>query len=469
MIRIDDVTFYYSAGILLGATESGIEHASLTCAPGTVTLLAGPSGSGKSTLIKLMNGLAPHFHEGELTGLIDVAGYSPSERPLYESIEHSATVFQNPRTQFFTDQVSTELAFGLENLGAPPEQISKRMAKVAAETAIGPWVHRMLRTLSGGQLQRVAYATALMPDTDVVLFDEPTSNLSEDGISMLRDNVAQLKAAGRTIVIAEHRLHVFRELADQVIYVRDGKIVATYTAADFFQLDDETRRHLGLRQLTAPTPVKLPPPTAPGLVIENLRYSVNGTRILNIEHMLFPAGKVTALVGPNGVGKTTLARVLCGLAQPERGATISLQGTALSARQRIASSYIVMQDVGRQLFAESVESEVTLGVREKVDTAAILAAFDLDTLQDRHPHSLSGGQRQRLVMASAMAQRKQVYIFDEPTSGVGIEHLEAIAQQFKQLANSGAVVIVITHDQELVAACADHRQELLPQEANSDD
>ncbi|MDO4685267.1 MAG: ABC transporter ATP-binding protein [Corynebacterium sp.] len=465
MIHVNDLSFHCSAGMLQTATHCGIEHASFTCEPGTVTLLAGPSGSGKSTLISLLNGLAPHFHEGTLSGSVDIQGFNPSTQPLHESSKHSATVFQNPRTQFFTDAVTTELAFALENSGVPAAEIRKRIGVVASETGIQSLLGRHIPGLSGGQLQRVAYAVALMPATNLVLFDEPTSNLSGDGIAMLQQNVTKLKAAGHTIVIAEHRLYAFRELADQVLYIRRGRITNHYRAEEFFALDEATRQALGLRQLTTPRHTQLPAPATPGLEIENLRYSIKGTFILNVDHALFPAGKVTALVGPNGVGKTTLARILCGLVTPDQGASIRYQGNELSTKQRIAASYLVMQDVGRQLFAETAESEVALGLTSTVDSNALLATFDLAEAADRHPHSLSGGQQQRLAMATAMAHQKQIYIFDEPTSGVGYDHLEAIAQQLKSLATSGAVVIVITHDAELIAACADHIQQLDEKEA----
>lgn len=465
MIHANDLSFEYTAGVLQNLTHRGVENLSFTCAPGTITLLAGPSGSGKSTVIKLLNGLAPHFHEGKLQGSLEINGFTPSEHPLHTSSKHCATVFQNPRTQFFTDTVITELAFGLENLGIPGEEIQQHIDTVSEETNISSLLHRKLHGLSGGQLQQVAYATALMPNTDVMLFDEPTSNLSDDGIEMLRGTIAKLKKTGHTIVLAEHRLHPFRNMVDQVLYIRDGRIAQTFTGNEFFQLDTKTRHSLGLRELKTPKlgsiprlPTHAEPSGSEGLEISNLQYTVNKTRVLNIEHLYFPAGKICALMGPNGVGKTTFGRILCGLAQPDRntGAQITLDGTVLSAKQRVAESYIVMQDVGRQLFAETVASEVTLGIRHPVDTESLLADMDLASLADRHPHSLSGGQRQRLVIATAMAHRKRVYVFDEPTSGVGIEHLEAISKQFRSLADAGAVIIVITHDAELVQACADY-------------
>ena len=204
-----------------------------------------------------------------------------------------------------------------------------------------------------------------------------------------------------------------------------------------------------------PTPPRSPDAwTAggPGLKVKDLRFSYRGgPAVLDIDELDFPAGRISALVGPNGAGKTTLARVVCGL---ESADTVLLDGKKLGAAARRAASYIVMQDVSRQLFAESVEQEVGLGLGE-VDAAVLLEAVGLAGLEERHPQSLSGGQRQRLVIASALARRPRVCVFDEPTSGVGREHLLAIAGLMRQMANDGVVVIVITHDDELVEACAD--------------
>ncbi|MDN5964433.1 MAG: ATP-binding cassette domain-containing protein, partial [Actinomyces sp.] len=206
--------------------------------------------------------------------------------------------------------------------------------------------------------------------------------------------------------------------------------------------------------------------TSRGLVLDQVRFSYGRNRVLDIDHLEFPAGRICVLVGDNGAGKTTLARLLCGLVREDRGSRITLDSRPASARTRTASSYIVMQDVHRQLFSETVRAEVTLGLsrseRREVDPEDLLARFGLSELAERHPLSLSGGQKQRLVLASAMACHKAVHIFDEPTSGVDERHLVGIAAQLRELADQGAVVIVITHDLELLDACADRIVTLRP-------
>ena len=174
-------------------------------------------------------------------------------------------------------------------------------------------------------------------------------------------------------------------------------------------------------------------------------------------------GEVIALIGANGAGKTTLVRALCGLAAPS-GGTISLDGRPASRRQRRAACALVMQDTGRQLFSDTLAGELTIGASDATGEAGeqLLADFDLAHLGDRHPPSLSGGQKQRLVIAAARATRRPVVILDEPTSGVDARHLDSITATLRRIADEGAAVIVVTHDGEFAAACADRLITLTP-------
>ncbi len=444
---------------------------SFQCRPGELTLLCGASGSGKSSVLRLINGLIPHFNEGDLTGRIEVCGRSVPDLPLAMLGTDSATVFQNPRNQFFTPEVRAELAFRGENEGLDPVVIGQRAQAALAKVKATDLATARFTELSGGQLQKIACAQALASQTPVLLFDEPTSNLAPGAIAEFAALLAELKAAGHTVVIAEHRLYFLRGLADQVLLLAGGRIAERFTGAEFFALDEAARRRLGLRSLTAPLlPPRAPrsdtaaaPAPGPGdLLLQNLGFGYRNRPVLRIDRHIFRAGRVTALIGDNGVGKSSLARVLCGLAKPDRGSRIGLAGRDCSPAALNRASYIVMQDVHRQLFAETVRREITLGARSGISGTAerLLDRLDLAEQADRHPLSLSGGQQQRLVIGSALAQDKQVYIFDEPTSGVDHRHLCSIADLLRGLADTGVVVIVITHDPELVIECADEIAEL---------
>lgn len=460
-----NLTFTYSQGARL--SDAGVSDVTFHVEPGQCVLVTGDSGSGKSTLLKLLNGLIPHFHPGELNGDLRVicneVAIVPAEQPLSRAIEFSATVFQNPRTQFFTESVDAELAFGLENLGIAPEEIERRIQFAVRGLGIEQLRGRKLKHLSGGQLQTVACACALVSPGGLVLLDEPTSNLDTESIDTLTDALRRLKQLGKTIVIAEHRLFYLKGIADHVLYLHSGQIMHRYTADEFFQLSDETRRQLGLRSLCRqprPAPTRSMRSNAPGLELHDVRFSYGKREVLNIDQVEFRAGEVTALIGPNGSGKTTLARIICGLATPQRGGSIRLGGEEIGAGARRKASQLVMQDVGRQLFAATVTEEVTLGLskkkRDQVDVPQILRSLELEHVANRHPQSLSGGQRQRLAIGVAEAEQAQVYVFDEPTSGVGWRHLQSISTLLRSLADSGAVVIVITHDHELIKESATH-------------
>ncbi len=459
VIEVRDVTVRYR-----GAEDSpaSLSHFGLDAAPGTLTVLCGASGCGKSTALRLLNGLVPHFHDAEVTGSVRVSGADPVAEEIGQAGRTSATVFQNPRTQFFTSDVAGELAFRDENYGLDPDLIRARSARAAEQVGISHLLDRGLHQLSGGELQKVACAQAVAGGTGVLLLDEPTSNLSPRAIDEFAELLGRLKADGRTIVVAEHRLHFLRGLADRVILLDDGRILRRADGDEFFAMGEEERISLGLRTLRRPRPLGggIATDDAPGtggLVLENVSFGYRRRPVLRIDRLDLPAGRISAVVGPNGAGKSTLAKVVCGLLRPGRGSRIALDGRPTTVRSRIAASYIVMQDVNRQLFSDSVAGEVSLGLDDgrRVDVDSLLETNSLSQLADRHPQSLSGGQKQRLVIASAMACDKRVYVFDEPTSGVDQRHLVAISAQLRALADAGAVVLVISHDPELLELCAD--------------
>lgn len=464
------------------ASAPVLHDISFTCQPGTTTLLCGASGSGKSTIVQLLNGLIPNFHGGRLDGEIRVAGHEISKGDLSAAGQLSATVFQNPQTQFFAHDVLNEMALRMENAAVPREAMIDEITTIADEFGIRNLLRHRLQELSGGELQHVACAQAVSAQTPLLLFDEPTSNLSPTAISQLRSILARLRSQHRTMIIAEHRLYYLRDLVDTVIELEAGTIARNMPAEQFFAQDDHQRRTRGLRTLVPPF-IEIEQETQEehiaklsqlsfkdhqddvenlGLRITNLNYAYGLQQVLRIDYAHFPAHAITVLTGDNGVGKTTLARIICGLLPASSNCEISMDWKPLTAKERIKNSYIVMQDVHRQLFTDTVRTELTLGLssQKEPDTGrdidAILEELDLVDIEDSHPLSLSGGQQQRVVIGSAMAANTRIYIFDEPTSGVDYRHLTAIASRMRALAEQGAVVIVITHDNELVQTCADY-------------
>lgn len=477
MIRLDDVRWTYR-----GSDVAVLNGLDLHVAHGETVVLCGPSGSGKSSALRLVNGLVPLFHSGSLDGEVRIDGEPITD--LAQIGRVTGTVLQHPRRQFFTDAVDTELAFALENFGAPPERIRARVREVIADFGLAELAGRRLLELSGGQQQRVACAAAVTHAPPVLLFDEPTSNLSPQGIADVTAVLRGLQQRGATLVIAEHRLHYLRDLADRIVLLRDGRVAEDWTRADFAGLTEETLRAKGLRSLAPPGRVVLAPAFArgpsvvecapgarepagrattgrqAGVVLRDVRCAFRGRQILDIEEAHFPAGAITAVTGPNGVGKSTLARVLAGLQR--HAGQVLLDGRVLSRSRRQREAAIVMQDVQRQLFTDSVTAELRLGTApdNAERAAAVLAELDLDGLGDRHPLSLSGGEQQRLVVAAVRLSGRRLVIFDEPSSGVDRRHLRSMTRTMRDVAAAGAVVVLISHDADLLALAADQELRL---------
>lgn len=488
MIYVASLSFSYVSE-LTGDRVEALKDVYLSADAGSLTLVCGASGCGKSTLMKALTGLVPQMTPGELDGVVRINGRNLADVALTDVGHLCSSVFQNPRTQFFCDTVAEELAFCGENYGRERATLRQQSERAAKLMGISHLLERKLTTLSGGQLQKVALACALASGAPVLLADEPTSNLDPAAISEVRAALKVLKEQGLTIVVVEHRLHFLRGLADQVLLMEGGRVTRRWNGAEFFSMGQAQRRSLGLRTLVDPGPPETwvgqvkegrqenqvgqgqvgrqenqvgrqenreATPSQVRLSCRGLSFAYGTSPVFEGLDADFPAGQITCIAGANGVGKTTLVRVLCGLAAPSSG-TISLDGVPASRKTRRSACALVMQDTGRQLFSDTLAGELTIGASHASGQSGeqLLADFDLANLGDRHPLSLSGGQKQRLVIAAARATGRPIVILDEPTSGVDARHLDSITATLRRIADEGAAVVVVTHDGEFAAACAD--------------
>lgn len=493
MIDVASLSFSYVSE-LTGDRVEALKDVNLSADAGSLTLVCGASGCGKSTLMKALTGLVPQMTPGELDGVVRINGRNLADVALTDVGHLCSSVFQNPRTQFFCDTVAEELAFCGENYGRERATLRQQSERAAKLMGISHLMERKLTTLSGGQLQKVALACALASGAPVLLADEPTSNLDPAAISEVREALKVLKEQGLTIVVVEHRLHFLRGLADQVLLMEGGRVTRRWNGAEFFSMGQAQRRSLGLRTLVDPGPPETwvgvgqvgrqekqvgqgqagrqekqvrqgqvgrqenreATPSQVRLSCRGLSFTYGASPVFEGLDADFPAGQITCIAGANGVGKTTLVRVLCGLAAPSSG-TISLDGVPASRKTRRSACALVMQDTGRQLFSDTLAGELTIGASHASGQSGeqLLADFDLANLGDRHPLSLSGGQKQRLVIAAARATGRPIVILDEPTSGVDARHLDSITATLRRIADEGAAVVVVTHDGEFAAACAD--------------
>ena len=330
--------------------------------------------------------------------------------------------------------------------------------------------------MSGGEKQKIACASvaALLPQ--IILLDEPSSNLDIRSIEDLRKTIIEWKKQGKTIIVSEHRLWYLKDIADRVLYMQNGNICREWTGEEFAGFSEEQIEALKLRPLEIKTsgvgPVAEAGDGKDRLVLKDFFFSYHkkpyvfrkhkfseadkDSLTLNIPHLEIPVGKVVGVLGNNGNGKSTFLRCLCGLEKDCRG-VVSCEGKDYDSKARLSLCYMVMQDVNHQLFTDSVAAEVLLSMKteDKERCDEILDLLGLLPYKDKHPMALSGGQKQRVAVASALAADAKILLFDEPTSGLDYEHMEIVGKLLKQLADRGHTVFVSTHDSELIEQCCD--------------
>ena len=463
MIHIQNVSFTYEQ-----ADTPSLKNINLSVKTGECVLLCGKSGCGKTTLIRLLCGMLPDFYNGVFTGSVSVKGIDPVTAPMYEIAKTVGTVFQNPRTQFYTVNTTSEIAFGCENFGMEPKLIQDRVYETADALHINSLLDRNIFQLSGGEKQKIAFASIYAVNPDIYVLDEPSSNLDNHAINELRSMLQFLKAHGKTIVIAEHRIRYLKELADRAVYMKEGQIEKEYTMQELDSMSIAERMETGIRPVSLggfSSIIKEQSECSgdigadASIQMKDVCFSYTKyteTPSLFIPEACFPAGTVIAVTGNNGAGKSTLVSVIGGLLKNKKG-TIRINGNIQSAKERLFVSYMVMQEVNHQLFTDSVKEEIVLGVKNPDEEAlnAVLTKMDIERLKDRHPMTLSGGQKQRVAIAAAVFCKKKILIFDEPTSGLDFFHMMQTAELIKTLKADDTYIFVITHDYELIAAACD--------------
>ena len=453
MIKIDHISFSYGEE---NENTGGVRDIDLNIEDGQFVVLCGESGCGKTTITRLINGLIPHYYEGQMAGEVWVNGEKVSEQPLYDTAAVVGSVFQNPRSQFFNVDTTSEITFGCENLGQPEKDIRERFAKTVRDFRLEKLMDRNIFHLSGGEKQKIACAGVSIMEPDVLVMDEPSSNLDAASILDLRKILAFWKSQGKTIIVSEHRLYYLRGLADRFIYLAEGQVSRDYSAAEFEQLTEQQRSNMGLRTfaLERLLPPVLPQQEKTALALHNFRFAYkNEPETLHIMDCEIPTNRIVGIIGNNGAGKSTFSRCFCGL--EKRCGEIVWNGKKYRPKDRLNTCYMVMQEVNHQLFTESVLDEVLISMEEENQERAeeILNRLDLLAFKDRHPMSLSGGQKQRVAIASAIASKRSILFFDEPTSGLDYKHMKEVANVLRQVRDAGITVYVITHDLELILDC----------------
>ncbi len=432
---------------------------------GRCVVLCGGSGCGKSTLLRCINGLIPQFYEGELRGFCRLNGQDTAGMSIGEIGELAASVFQDPRSQFFTVNSSNEVAFGLENHGLPQDKIRQRVDAAFRIFHLERLKDRNVYELSSGERQFISILSAWAMDTDIFLLDEPTANLDFAATQQLKEILLALKRQGKTLLLSEHRLYYLADIADEYWGMADGEIKGKYTAAEAKTFSVERRQTLSLRtldlaEITVPEKEPLPKTAPTALAVSDVRYTYGRKAGDTLSGVSFSVREheIVGLVGANGCGKTTIGKLIAGLYRPS-GGRIMLFGKPQNPKQLQKQVLFILQEAEFQFFTGSVLHELQYGhavtPEFEAKTEALLKSMDLWDCRDRHPFSLSGGQMQRLTLMMAYLSDKPIVILDEPTAGQDAESLERCAALIREMRKE-KTVLIITHDLELIADACDY-------------
>jgi energy-coupling factor transport system ATP-binding protein len=490
VIDFDDVSIAYQ-----GADGPTLSHVNLHIDEGDFALVCGRTGSGKSTLLGAVNGHVPHFTGGRLSGRVRVASFDTREHPPRDLAAVVGVVRQNPLAGFVTDTVEEEVAFGMEQLGVAPAVMRTRVEETLDLLSIAELRSRALRSLSGGQQQRVAIASVLAAGARVLVLDEPTSALDPTSAEeVLAAMLRLVHDLGVTLLLAEHRLERVVEYADRMVVV-DGGQVSSGTPAEMLatsplappvvelgklagwsplpqSIRDARRRAGDLRQrLAGLDPLAFPREAAPaqrevaanpalGLQARDIEVAYGRVRAVRRADLDLPAGEVTALLGRNGSGKSSLLWALTGVGAREGGTwcvgKVQLDREPSQARKLVR---MVPQTASDLLYLNTVAAECAAADsengREPGCCRAILDLLAPGIPADRHPRDLSEGQQLALVLAVQLAAKAPALLLDEPTRGLDYPAKAALGKALRELAAQGLAICVATHDVEFAATAAD--------------
>ena len=490
--EIKDLTFSYASA----KGRHSLENVSLTIEQGEFLVLCGKSGSGKSTLLRqLKTVLTPN---GKRTGEILFRGVPLKQVSDREQSEKIGFVMQNPDDQIVTDKVWHELAFGLESLGCDQKTMRGRVAEMACYFGIQDWFHRDVATLSGGQKQLLNLASIMAMQPEVLILDEPTSQLDPIAASDFLNTVRKINTElGTTVIITEHRLEDIFPYADRAVVMDKGRVIADDAPGKVGQLlfagnnpmfaamPTPVRVYYGAggtgespltvrqgrgwlsrefpekpQKNAVPAPVLPEEIENPALVLKELwfRYEKDSPDILRGVSAEIPAGSLYAILGGNGAGKSTTLKAISGICRPYRG-KVTLFGKPV---EKYKSSELfhgclamLPQDPKSLFVKKTVREDLSEMTKDKAAINRIAALCQVTELLDSHPYDLSGGEQQRAALAKVLLTNPKLLLLDEPTKGIDSFFKETFANILSDLKKQGITIVMVSHDVEFCARYAD--------------
>jgi energy-coupling factor transport system ATP-binding protein len=503
LVELEDVSVTYKTQ----ADERALDGVSLAVEENAFVGIAGPSEAGKSTLLRTVASYVPNYYTCDLEGSVTVAGRSTGETNIGEMSEIVGMLFENPFDQLTgaTTTVVEEVAYGLENLGLPRAEIIDRTYESLEEVGILDLMDRNPYDLSGGQSQRVALASILALQPEILLLDEPTSQLDPSGTEAVFDTVDEMASGPYTVLVVSQDLERVGPLVDRLVVVDDGRVVTDADPRTVLARTEDADRYVAptvvrvgqrLREAGAVdpgTPVPLrradlvaelreyvaehgqtrltanggSPAPAPQteVVFEDVHYAYEGEIEALSGISLSIGGGCTCLVGQNGAGKSTFAKHLNGLVEPTEGRVlVGDRDTREHSTARLARDVgVSFQNPDNQLFHGSVEAEVRYGPRnldydeEHVDREVdeAIELLDLADVRTENPYDLGLARRKRVAVASVLAMDTDVVVLDEPTGGQDVEGTRLLGNAVEELVAAGKSVVVVTHDMSFARDHAD--------------
>lgn len=442
IIKVDIEHFSYGKETILEDIHFSVEK-------GELIVITGLSGCGKTSLLRLLNGLIPTLYDGNIIGQINILGKHISDYKKGEIARYVGNVFQNPNDQFFSKEVENEIALIGENMGMERQLLHERVQIALQQIGITDLKNKKVRELSGGQKQKVAIASTLVFDSEIIFFDEPSANLDYKATNDLENILEYLKKQGKTIIIAEHRLSYLSQLLDRIILLKDGKIKAIFSSDN---LTDDIEHKNDLRSFNNKNlrSTMEDPDNHQMITIEDVCISNNGYSLDEPVNFSLNLGECMALIGENGIGKTTLAKELAGLIPMRNGKTSYAQST----RSRLSNVAISLQNCSNMFFCETIEKELIPKNKNKdqkylAEVKKYLIEMELWDKRMLNPHDLSGGEKQRLALLIALLKDSKFVILDEPTAGLDYRRMMLVVKAIKKKIRNTPVML-ITHDIELM-------------------